>query len=81
MEMLFVARNACGASSIISSNVIIFCMSKNDCMLFSSKPHMLETPKMPRSLAAKSSSSRYSRGATIAFDASFIQNFCRPPSG
>ena len=79
MEVLFVARNSCAPSSIMLSNVIIFSMSKNDCMLVSTKPHTLETPKMPWSSAAKSSKAADSRDATIASDASFSRNICTPP--
>ena len=79
MEVVFVAKNTCAESSIMFSNVIIFSMSKNDCMLVSTKPHTLETRKTPWSSAAKSSKTADSRDATIASDASFSRNICRPP--
>ena len=79
MEDVFVARNTCAESSIMLSNVIIFSMSKNDCMVVSTKPYTLKTPKTPWSSAAKSSKTADSRDATIASDASFSRNICRPP--
>ena len=79
MEVLFVAKNTCASSSIMPSDVIIFCMCKNDCMVVSTKPHTSETPKMPWSLAAKSRKRMDSYDATIASAASFTQNICRPP--
>ena len=79
MEVLFVARNACAEGSFMYYDVIIFCMSKSDCMLLSIRPHALGASKMPRTSAAKSSLSRYSRGAMIASDASYILNICSPP--
>ena len=79
MEVLFVAKNTCASSSIMPSDVIIFCMCKNDCMVVSTKPYTLKTPKTPWSSAAKSSKTADSRDATIASDASFSRNICTPP--
>ena len=79
MKVLSVARNSCAESSIMHYYLIISSMSKNDCMVVSIKPHSLRTRKMLRSSAAKSSKSADSLGATIASDASFTQNACRPP--